>query len=226
MEALAAWSKYTGSYDKWQEIRKRYSLAWTNGNESIQSLERFFNEELTLDIMLQRIKQMVGILPPYIGRTIKFGTLVGLRSTEILESVKLINDSESLATYYNPEQKTLYHYKFKKQFIRSTKKAYLSFVTPDMVKLAQFSLREHTFPTYSAIRHACQKRNIPCCMGYARKVHASWLYQNGIPEITINMLQGRVPISVFARHYFTPSLDYREKVIRALGKLKERLAAE
>ena len=41
MEALCIYSKYTGRYDRWQEMRKRYSLKWTNGNESLHSLQRF-----------------------------------------------------------------------------------------------------------------------------------------------------------------------------------------
>jgi hypothetical protein len=48
MEALSAYSKYVGCYDKWQDIRKRYSLHWTNGNESITALQRFFDSNLTL----------------------------------------------------------------------------------------------------------------------------------------------------------------------------------
>jgi hypothetical protein len=63
MEALTALSKYAGSYDKWQEIRKHYSLKWTNGDESLQSLQRFFNPDLSLDVMLQRIREMIRLLP-------------------------------------------------------------------------------------------------------------------------------------------------------------------
>jgi hypothetical protein len=44
-----------------------------------------------------------------------------------------------------------------------------------------------------------------------------------ISNIMIDLLQGRVPKSVFARHYFTPSLDYRGKVIRALAKLQQQI---
>jgi hypothetical protein len=31
------------------------------------------------------------------------------------------------------------------------------------------------------------------------------------------MLQGRIPRSVFSRHYLTPKLDYRDKVLQAFG---------
>jgi intergrase/recombinase len=60
-------------------------------------------------------------------------------------------------------------------------------------------------------------------MAYCRKIYASWLRQSGIESEIVDLLQGRVPKTVFARHYFTPSLDYRDKVIRALAKLKDRI---
>ncbi len=63
MEALTAYSKHLGCYDRWQQIRKRYSLHWTDGNESLQALQRFFNPESTLEIMLQRIKEMIACTP-------------------------------------------------------------------------------------------------------------------------------------------------------------------
>ena len=100
MEALCIYSKYTGCYDRWQEMRKRYSLKWTNGNESLQSLQRFFNADLNMESMLERIKEMVRLLPGFMSRIIKFAVLVGLRPSEVVESVKLIN-------YTEPSQNTI-----------------------------------------------------------------------------------------------------------------------
>jgi hypothetical protein len=100
MEALCIYSKYTGRYDRWQEMRKRYSLKWTNGNESLQSLQRFFNADLNMESMLERIKEMVRLLPGFMSRIIKFAVLVGLRPSEVVESVKLIN-------YTEPSQNTI-----------------------------------------------------------------------------------------------------------------------
>jgi hypothetical protein len=60
MESLTALSKYLGCYDRWQEkIRKRCQLRWTSGDESIKSLERFFNPALTLDNVYDRIGHMI-----------------------------------------------------------------------------------------------------------------------------------------------------------------------
>jgi hypothetical protein len=63
MESLTSLSKYLGCYDTWQEIRKRYQLHWTSGDESIRSLERFFNPDLTLDNIFARIDQMISRSP-------------------------------------------------------------------------------------------------------------------------------------------------------------------
>jgi len=52
MEALTELAKYLGEYDKWCVIRKRYQLHWTNGDESIKAMERFFNPTLSLDTMI------------------------------------------------------------------------------------------------------------------------------------------------------------------------------
>ena len=63
-------------------------------------------------------------------------------------------------------------------------------------------------------------------MAYCRKIYASWLRQSGIESEIVDLLQGPVPKTVFARHYFTPSLDYRDKVIRTLAKLKKQIEQE
>jgi intergrase/recombinase len=56
-------------------------------------------------------------------------------------------------------------------------------------------------------------------MRYCRKMFASYLRQGGIESEIVDLLQGRVPKSVFARHYFTPSLDYGDKIITILDNL-------
>jgi hypothetical protein len=139
MVSLANLVKYEGRYDVWAAIRNRYSLKWSSGNESLQALQRFFDPDTStsLDGMLQQIRLMIKKTPTYMGKIIKFGVLVGLRSAEIVESVRLINDKEAFAKYYDPKQMTLLHYKFPYQFLRTTKKAYISFVTPSMLELVR-----------------------------------------------------------------------------------------
>jgi intergrase/recombinase len=222
MEALAAYAKYNGSYDKWQQIRQCYSLHWTNGDESVQALLRFFNTELSLDKMIELIKEIAHKLPPLMGEIVKFGTLTGLRPTEILESVRLINNNQTFPVYYNAEQMTLQHYKFPDIFLRHTKKAFVSFVPTEIIN----NLKSHEInkiPSYNAIRKACNRKGIACDLRFCRKVHGSWLHKSGIASEEIDFLQGRTSPSVFCRHYLTPDSSLRPRVLESLSGLKQEM---
>ena len=52
-------------------------------------------------------------------------------------------------------------------------------------------------------------------MSYCRKIFATHLRTNGIEQETIDFLQGRVPRSVFARHYFRPDFKNDGRIIDA-----------
>jgi intergrase/recombinase len=60
-------------------------------------------------------------------------------------------------------------------------------------------------------------------MKYCRKIFVLHLRESGNEGEIVDLLQGRVPKTVFARHYFTPSLDYKAKVLHALDKLRRNL---
>ena len=47
-------------------------------------------------------------------------------------------------------------------------------------------------------------------MAYCRKIFATYLRINGIEQEIIDLLQGRTPKSVFAKHYFRPDFDYQK----------------
>jgi hypothetical protein len=63
MKTLSSLSKFTGQYDKWLQLRQHYNLKWANENANLQSFERFINEGLNYDIMLQGIKEMISKTP-------------------------------------------------------------------------------------------------------------------------------------------------------------------
>jgi hypothetical protein len=53
MKALASLSRFTGTYDNWMQIRQRYRLTWTTGNETLTALSRFFDDNKSMDNMLE-----------------------------------------------------------------------------------------------------------------------------------------------------------------------------
>jgi hypothetical protein len=97
MKSITLLSKYLGCYDRWQELRKRYHLKWSTGTESLQSFNRFFNDELSLDSMLKQVRQMIDKTPPFMAQIIRFACLTGLRPGEAVDSVGLINDKKEFA---------------------------------------------------------------------------------------------------------------------------------
>jgi intergrase/recombinase len=113
----------------------------------------------------------------------------------------------------------LEHFRFPELFFRQTKKAYISIIPPEILEIAKLSAGEKV-PIYNAIRLIARRKGINMDMRFCRKIFASHLRQSGIESETVDLLQGRVPKTVFARHYFTPSLEYRTKALHALDKLR------
>jgi intergrase/recombinase len=60
-------------------------------------------------------------------------------------------------------------------------------------------------------------------MKYCRKIHASYLRQAGIECEIVDLLQDRMPRTVFARHYFRPNAEYKDRVLLdAVNKLQKK----
>jgi intergrase/recombinase len=60
-------------------------------------------------------------------------------------------------------------------------------------------------------------------MRYCRKIFASHLSACGIQSEVIDLLSGRVPQSVLARHYLTPSAGLKDRVLKAMSELSNKL---
>jgi len=224
LAALAVLAKYQGQYDKWMQIRQRYNMKWSSGQESLQSFNRFFNPDMSLESMLQQIAKMISITPGAMGQIIKFACLTGLRPAEAVESVRLINDKEEFTKYYNPERQALEHFRFPSVFLRQTKKAYISFVTPEMLDMVRHTEpSSSTIPTYNAIRLTCRRKGIYMDMRFCRKIFASWLHQHGISDVLTDLLQGRVGKSILVNHYIQPGQDYRDKILDAVNALNQEI---
>jgi hypothetical protein len=182
LSALANLSRHQGRYEYWNQIRRNYNLHWVKA-DSITHFERFFSEDLTLDVMLQRIKQMIEKLPPFMDQIVKFGTLIGARASEVVECVKLINNPETFSKLYNKQRQALEYFRFPDIFLRETKKIYISFVTDDIVNIVKNNendkndgsnniIEKKVVPSRNAIGKVCQRRGIKTDTHLTRKVFA------------------------------------------------------
>ena len=135
----------------------------------------------------------------------------------VVKSVRLLNVQNLDISYYNPERQCLEHFRFPEIFIRQTKKAYLSFVSPEMLELV--SGIPHGI-SYNAIRLACWSAGIKMDMRFCRKIFASHMRHEGIQPEVVDLLQGRVAQSVLTRHYLVPKQTFKD-VLQALNELKK-----
>ena len=70
--------------------------------------------------------------------------------------------------------------------------------------------------SYFAIRKRIVSHNQPVRIKELRLYFATYLHQNGILAEYIDLLQGRIPKSVFARHYLKVE-DVKELVVQVLA---------
>ena len=226
MKGLASLSRFLGCYDTWLQIRQRYNLKWSTGNESLAAFQRFFDDSKTLDTMLDWVRKAIReVLPADMGKIIKFNCMTGLRPNEAIAAIRLLNAQCTTTTtqqYYNPERQCLEHFRHPEVFLRRTKTAWISFITKEQLSaIGILGCKTHS---YVAIQYRLARSGIGCHLGYCRKIFGSWLRQNGgIVSEAVDLLQGRVPRTVFARNYFTPSVQYRQTVLNALEKLQRAI---
>jgi len=165
---------------------------------------------------------MMQVLPPPMAAVIRFACLTGLRPSESIESIKLLNGPHG-TLHYDANLLTLEHFRFSQLFIKTTKKAYLSYLSLDNYHYFSKIGSNTPIPTWNAIRHACRRRNIKMDMRLCRKVFASWLIKSGIDSNTVDMLSGRVPSSVLVRHYQVPDNTLRQRVLDAVASLENEI---
>ncbi|MGE5555251.1 MAG: hypothetical protein ACM3UY_03160 [Methanocella sp.] len=56
-----------------------------------------------------------------------------------------------------------------------------------------------------------------------RDYFGTYLLQHGLLEQEVNLLQGRLPMSIFVRHYWSPKLsELGDKVLSALADIDRR----
>jgi hypothetical protein len=229
MKALSSLARFTGKQDAWLAIRQRYGLQWSTGTEKLDAFTRFFDSSKDLDTMIGWLSEAIrSTLPKPYANFLLFCTLTGLRASECVEAVRLINStSQSTGTsvnrasnYYNPEQNILQHYRFPELFIRRTKAVYISVMNDEILGIAQSIGKS---PTLIGLKKAIKHRSLSMRLKYCRKIYASWLHKYGISDSLIDMLQGRIGKNIFLKHYLTPTRDFKDHILQALEQLQREL---
>ena len=107
-----------------------------------------------------------------------------------------------LSDYYNQEVSCLEHFKYPKLFFRRTKNCYISFVPKALIE----EICSSQPVSYNAILCRVRRKNTTLKFKDLRSNHNSYLRKNGIISELVEILAGRVPKSVFCRHYLGESM--------------------
>jgi hypothetical protein len=135
MKALASLSKYIGCYDRWKDIKERYQLKWSNGDNLETFNNILMNGEQNYTSMINWLKHTCSKLSKHYGNILLYNTLTGLRPDEACKSIILFQKQRD--NYLRKDLKILEHFKYPDIFLRRTKKAYVSIVTDSMLELAK-----------------------------------------------------------------------------------------
>ena len=217
MLALSSWSKWTGCYDRFKELKERLGLKWSadNGSEAFRRLLEESTEIEDIEVWLGQVK-MLGW--EYYFPTV-FMALTGLRPSEACLSLSMLAE-KSGEGYYNKELKALEHFR-SKVFLRRTKNAYISFVSERVLEEA---LAYGKSVSWNKMRSRIRRASLEVRFHDLRKAWATKLHESGIPQESVDLLQGRISQNVFARFYYRPSLQALGlKVLEVLKPLENRL---
>ena len=213
IKALIRLSKVLGCYKTMKTQLKQHGIKLYNGN-SYDSFLRILNSNNNQNDVIDYYKQAKAVVRDNEQLFPKFLLYSGLRVSEAINSFNKVIDlakKNKLEDYYNPKLRALIHMQYK-QFNRKTKKATLTFIKPKFLS----EITNSTPIGYHRLRKRLEKYKLPLKLKYFRRYQNTLLLNNGLSEIEVNLISGRVN-GILLKHYFTPQLDkLAAKVFKAL----------
>jgi intergrase/recombinase len=222
LKALSALAKFLGLYEDFKRLVRAYGLKWKSSNAEDLIISRLTKTNRNNDILkwVHEVKAKLSKLDVFMD----FVLVSGLRFREAINSYNLIIDlakNGKLSEYYDSEKKVLEHFRFKRLFIRRTKKAFISFIPKQLIKRITEQQKLTTFQVDNWIRRDNRfKSRFSDIREYWATYMTKWLTVS-----EIDFLQGRVSGSVFMRNYFNPALitDLKERVFKGIREIQNKL---
>jgi len=220
LKSLVILSKYLGVHKEFKQRLDEYGIKMYRP-DVFASFLRIYNNQVT-DID-QWYSKAQSVLRPNERTWQRFLALSGLRKGEAITSFnKIIEFSEknNLDSYLNSETGILEHFRFKELFLRGTKNVYISILPPPLTSEIQ-----HSTPiTYEQVRKRLLKNGLKCRFLELRDYYATFMVRHELIKEEVDLLQGRIPPSIFLRHYWSPSFkELRDRTLKAISELEQTL---
>ena len=220
LKSLIVLSKYMGQLQSFRARLKAYDIRLSRPS-TLSSFLRIFNNKNS-DILKwyndarSKLRDNEALFTEFLLHS-------GLRTSEAIHSFNLIlklGREGKLSEYYDSELQVLCHFKYPKLFIRRTKNCYITFIQPEFLK--EIASSEEV--TYSSIRKRLERKHMKLRFNELRDKFGTYLLSRGILEAEINLCQGRIPVDIFIRHYWSPKLkELGNRIFKALEKMESNL---
>jgi hypothetical protein len=220
LKSMVCLSKFLGCYEEYKVKLKSYGIKWTNEDTAFNGFLSIFSKQH--DTLGPWVKQIMSFMPDNEKLFLRFLAMTGLRKNEAITSFNKIldlNAAGKLCEYYNSELSVLEHFKHK-VFLRGTKNAYISFVPKAMIEEICKSQPVSNYAIHSRL----DRKHIKMRFKELRSYHNSYLRKQGIISELVDVLAGRVPKTVFARHYLGEDMKtFSGQVLENEGNLEKSL---
>jgi intergrase/recombinase len=219
IKSLIVLSKYLGIYEDFKHKLKNHGIKTVN-QDSFNSFLRIFNVNNSGNDILQWYRTAISNLRDNEKTLLKYLLNSGIRKEEAIISFNKIIDlskQNRLNEYYDVNLNCLMHFKYPKEFIRKTKNCFITFINIDLLN----EIANSESVSYQALIKRLYRKNIKCRINELRDYFGTFLLQHGILEAEINLCQGRIPPSIFIKHYWSPKLsELRDRIFKALKDLE------
>ena len=200
LKSLSALAKFTGFYDDFKVLVKNYGLKWVGKSSDDLLIERLTRNNNGSDLVkwINDVKTAI----PELSVFMDFVVSTGLRFEEAIQAYNLIIDlskQNKLSEYFDRENQILEHFRFRELFIRKSKKAFISFVSENLMQ----QIVTHDKVSRALINHRLSRRRIKARFSDLREYYATVMTKH-LKQPEIDFLQGRTSTSVFMRNYFNP----------------------
>ena len=213
IKSLVIVSKYIGCYDQFKAALKKYGIKSSRPDAFAAFIRIYNNKTADLGEWLSKVKP---ILRSEENLLLSFLKATGLRAGEGITSFNLIIELSKqckLSEYFNPELGILEHFRYKKQFLRGTKNCFISIIPESLI--AEIGKSQHV--TYPGMIKRLHRHNIHSRISELRDYFGTFMIKHGLVVQEADLLCGRIPPSIFVRHYFSPAIkELRGRTLQAL----------
>lgn len=219
IKSLIVLAKFLGIHQEFKSRLRDYNIKMVK-QDAFASFIRIYNNNSS--DLLEWYKKALNVLKLNEQTLLKLLVLSGVRKEEAITAFNKIRGLgiHNLPEYYNKEIKALEHFRYRKSFLGTTKNVYVSIIPESLV----LEICNRQKVTYQAIVKKLSHNSLRCRLNELRDYFGTFMVRHGLIREEVDLLQGRIPPSIFIRHYGSPSFkELGDRTLRTITELEQTL---